>query len=101
MGQTQIHRKKILPTLTTINQTHSQAKEHGEREEPEVTIREATPQTQLAQLKRTTRKKFKRLYKCSRKKVELKKYFDVFRKKLIIYIIKKLKNAEDVLVIIQ
>ena len=34
-------------------------------------------------------------------KVELKNYFDVFREKLINYKIKYLKNAEDVLMLIQ
>ena len=35
------------------------------------------------------------------KKVDLKKYFDVFRQKLINYTSKELKNAEDILMLIQ
>ena len=34
-------------------------------------------------------------------KVYLKKYFDVFREKLITYTMKQLKNAEDVLMLVQ
>ena len=35
------------------------------------------------------------------KKVELNKYFDVFREKLINYTIKEMNNAEDIIMIIQ
>ena len=34
-------------------------------------------------------------------KVELKKSFDMFRKKLINYTIKELKNTKDILVLVQ